>query len=117
MDSIVYTIPVYPRSSLNARLHWRARAARTKRERQAARLRTVSALMPSEPRGALLVTIERHSSGTLDGDNLQSCLKAVRDGIADALGIDDGSALIDWQYRQAKCKRGHEHVRVEIRGK
>jgi hypothetical protein len=48
----------------------------------------------------------------LDGDNLQSGFKAVRDGVADWLGVDDGSSLVDWQY----CKRsgGPKVYKVEI---
>jgi hypothetical protein len=48
----------------------------------------------------------------LDGDNLQSGFKAVRDGVADWLGVDDGSQLLDWQYRQRS--NGVKTYKVEI---
>jgi hypothetical protein len=48
----------------------------------------------------------------LDGDNLQSGFKAVRDGVADWLGVDDGSGLIDWQYCQRSS--GPKVYKVEI---
>ena len=48
----------------------------------------------------------------LDGDNLQSGFKAVRDGVADWLGVDDGHHLVDWQYKQRSA--GPKVYRVEI---
>lgn len=36
----------------------------------------------------------------LDGDNLQSGFKATRDGVADWLGINDGSPRLQWSYYQ-----------------
>jgi hypothetical protein len=36
----------------------------------------------------------------MDGDNSIGSLKAVRDGVADALGIDDGDPRLTWEYRQ-----------------
>jgi len=47
----------------------------------------------------------------MDSDGVASALKAVRDGIADALGIDDGNSRITWIYGQ---ERGEYSVRVEI---
>jgi hypothetical protein len=57
------------------------------------------------PRGPLQILLTRYSAGTLDGDNLQRSLKHVRDGVADFIGIDDGSKLLDWQYAQEKITR------------
>jgi hypothetical protein len=48
----------------------------------------------------------------LDGDNLQSGFKAVRDGVADWLGVDDGNSLVDWQYAQRSA--GPKVYKVEI---
>lgn len=64
-----------------------------------------------------IVTLTRLSSGTLDGDNLQGALKAVRDGVADGLWMDDkDSEAMHWRYAQEKCKRGYYGVRVKIEG-
>jgi len=40
---------------------------------------------------------------------------AVRDGVADAIGIDDGSARIEWKYAQEKGKPKEYAVIVGIR--
>ncbi|MBE0568400.1 MAG: hypothetical protein IH577_01830 [Deltaproteobacteria bacterium] len=60
------------------------------------------------------VTLTRIAPRALDTDNLASGLKAIRDGVADALEIDDGSSLIEWRYAQEKGKPGEYAVRVEI---
>ena len=36
----------------------------------------------------------------LDGDNLQTGLKPLRDAIAATLGIDDADCYIQWEYHQ-----------------
>ena len=38
----------------------------------------------------------------LDDDNLASGFKSTRDGVADWLGIDDGSKRLTWVYKQVK---------------
>jgi hypothetical protein len=50
----------------------------------------------------VVVTITRVSPRALDGDNLQRACKAVRDGVADALGCDDRDKCIEWRYAQLK---------------
>ena len=58
--------------------------------------------------------IKRGSPRKLDDDNLASGFKAVRDGVADWLGIDDGSPRICWQYAQEKSKAGEYAARVHV---
>ena len=61
-----------------------------------------------------MITLTRLASRKLDSDNLATALKAVRDGVADALNLDDGDERLDWRYAQEKAPRGHYAVRVEI---
>jgi hypothetical protein len=56
--------------------------------------------------GTIHVEFTRLSTATCDDDNLPSAFKAVRDGIAEALGIDDGSDRYVWSYGQRRIKRG-----------
>lgn len=93
---------------MNVRTHWATRAKRTRTAR-----RTAAALCPPASLPCA-VTLTRYSAGTLDDDNLRSALKAVRDGIADRLGVDDNDARVEWKYEQAACKRGTYGVSVEI---
>lgn len=105
---VEFTVPVRTVSEANRRDHWRVKAKRAKQHR-----RWAAAVCP---RHALpcVVAMTRLSAGELDDDNLRSALKAVRDGIADALGVDDRDPRVRWEYGQAKCKRGEFGVRVTI---
>ena len=60
----------------------------------------------------ITVVLTRIGKKTLDDDNLQSGFKATRDGVADWLGIDDGSPLLTWRYAQEKGKQYAAHVAV-----
>ena len=101
-------LPIKTVGGLNAREHWRQRSARVKRER------TTAAMMVPAHSLPCIVTMTRLSPGTLDDDNLQGAAKAVRDGIADRLGIDDRDKRVQWRYEQERCKRGDFGVRVRI---
>jgi hypothetical protein len=62
-----------------------------------------------------IVTLTRVSAGKMDTDGLAASQKGVRDGIAHALGIDDGSVFVEWRYAQMKGpqKQHAVHVRIE----
>ena len=107
-------LPVQTWSEANQRGHWGKRARRAKKQREAARLlvRAARAVLPVA--GPIAITLTRIALRALDTDNLASGLKAVRDGVADALGVDDGSSRIEWRYAQERGKRGEYAVRVEI---
>ena len=60
------------------------------------------------------VTLTRIAPRKLDCDNLRGALKAVRDGVADWLGVDDGSERITWKYAQERGKPKWHSVRVEV---
>jgi len=107
-------LPVRTWSEANLRTHWGKRARRAKKQRQAARL-LVRAARPALPvSGAIAITLTRIAPRVLDTDNLASGLKAVRDGVADALRLDDGSSRLTWRYAQEKGKPREYAVRVEI---
>jgi len=65
-----------------------------------------------------VVTLTRMSAGTMDTDGLAASQKGIRDGIADALGVNDGGRFIEWRYaqRKAKPKTFGVEVRLERRG-
>ena len=63
----------------------------------------------------LEITLTRVGIRKMDSDNLSGSCKAIRDGIADALEIDDGDERLDWQYRQEVGKV--YCVKVEIKAK
>lgn len=115
------TLPLYAKSSPNAREHWAARSRRTRAHRTMValflkpsrsfleRVKTVTA---AEPLTVLLTRVRPARRQALDDDNLKGALKAVRDGVADVLGIDDGSDRIRFSYAQAV---GRDYaVRIDV---
>jgi hypothetical protein len=60
----------------------------------------------------VVVTITRIAPGRLDSDNLAIGCKSVRDGVADAMAVDDGHPDIVWLYAQRKA--GVREYGVEI---
>lgn len=86
-------------------------------ERDTARAEIMAALARRQLRGVdhapWVVRLTRISAGTMDTDGLAASQKGVRDGIAKALGIDDGDrARIRFVYEQRKGKRGEHAVEV-----
>lgn len=100
------TLPLRLHSTANLREHWAAKAKRTKHHRQTAKLMCKDFGLPC------IVTITRIAPRQLDDDNLASCCKATRDGVADRLGIDDRDPRVQWRYKQAKGKPKEYAVRV-----
>ncbi len=58
------------------------------------------------------VVITRWSPQLLDSDNAETAAKRVRDGVADALGIDDGDTRVVWVVAQHRAKQ--RGVLIEI---
>ena len=111
---IVVDIPVRIISEANSRQHWRKAAARKKLHRQTARLVLQQYARPMGEAERFTITLTRVAPRKLDDDNLASGFKAVRDGVADWLGIDDGSPRIKWQYAQHKGSAGHYSAWVRV---
>ena len=62
----------------------------------------------------LEVELVRVAPRSLDSDNLTSSLKAVRDGVADWLGVDDGDERVRWTYGQRKGKPREYLVEIGV---
>lgn len=104
----VTVLPLRIESVANRREHWSKRASRTKAHRLAA------LAVPKHP-VPCVVTLIRVAPRALDGDNLQSGFKALRDGIADRLGVDDADPRVRWEYDQVRGKHKEYAARVQIR--
>lgn len=81
---------------------------RSQKDATAVCLHNVKDTIPPLP---LLVVITRIGPARLDDDNLSNACKYVRDQIAKACGVDDGSPLYTWDYKQ---RIGPYSVEVEI---
>ncbi len=94
---------------------WWAKAARAKSQREA--VYAAFGFSPlCGPEGwahiaGLRVTLT-HVGPTMDSDNLQAALKAVRDEIAAVIGTDDGDPFYEWAYQQRLGPAGVE-IRIE----
>ena len=111
-------VPIRTWSEANLRGHWAKRARRARTQRQAARFLVRAACNVADTSvlsGPITITLTRIAPRRLDSDNLASSLKAVRDGVADAMGVDDGCSRIQWCYAQRKGKPREYAVLVEIK--
>lgn len=93
-------LPLTLPSVANLREHYRVKAERTKAHRDAAWSALRLRQFPSES----VVRLVRVSPRFLDSDNLSSCFKGCRDGIADAFGCDDRDPRVAWVPDQEKGK-------------
>jgi len=105
-------VPIKIVSVANLRLHWAVKAKLAKSHRSKAFSALASVAAPPAPPCTLVLT--RVAPRALDGDNLQSAFKAVRDGVADWLGVDDGHQQLDWQYKQRKDGPKVYAVEIEV---
>lgn len=111
-------IPVRTVSLANVRIHWARRARMVKQQRAVARVMAAAALGGRGIPPRLVVTMTRLTpprGRSLDTDNLVAALKPVRDGIADALGIDDGDDAVVWVCEQGLGRVYAVRVRMEER--
>lgn len=120
------TLPIRTVSEANQHAHWRARSTRAKCQRSGVALALYRPLTPFRRALAVdayafaerategnlaqakacavpphvVVTLTRIAPRSLDSDNLAGSQKHVRDGVADALGIDDRDSRVAWCYAQ-----------------
>lgn len=105
---LILALPIRVVSEANKREHWRYRHRRAK----AARAATV--IVPSGLPLPCTVQLTRIAPRQLDDDNLRSAFKALRDGIADRLGVKDNDPRVRWEYAQERGKPKEYAARVTI---
>lgn len=110
-------IPVVTVSELNRREHWGDRARRVRMHRSSAFMLVRSALgFFPDHRAVVQVVMTRSGRNSLDEDNLEGALKAVRDGIADALKRNDNDPRLLWGYQQKTGRPYGVLVELEVTG-
>lgn len=106
-------------SEANKHEHWAAKSRRARTQKGIVKAELGCVIFDGKDDGGnyriVLTRVKRKFQRNYDGDNLQRAFKAVRDAVADALGIDDGSNRLEWLYRQAKgnCDRGYVTMEIE----
>lgn len=116
-----FRVPIRTISELNRRgkEHWSVRDRRVKGQRFATKAAWIAAGSPSFPIPCEVLLV-RIAPRSLDkGDNLNSAMKAIRDEIADIIGIDDKhSDKLDFNYDQRKPDKPKTYaVDVSVRSK
>lgn len=99
-------------SEANARGSWHGGASRAAAQRRAVAL-TLRTLRPIAV--PCNVRIVRIAPSRLDDDNLARAAKAVRDQIAEWLGVDDRDPRVSWSVAQTKGGVREYAVRVIVR--
>ena len=111
-------IPIRVNSTLNQHQHPFARSRTAKEHRQKACLHVANAIFgKSLPAKPWTIWITRYGRKEFDGDNLAGSLKSVRDGIADALGLENDKESPELCWRYGQQKNSEYKVEVEIIGK
>jgi hypothetical protein len=106
-------LPLRIISEANARDHWFKTAERKRQHRRTALLMLRASPRPDTDE-TITITLTRIAPRVLDDDNLASGFKAVRDGVADWLGINDGSPRLAWRYAQRKGATGIYAAEVQV---
>lgn len=103
-------------SAANMREHWRSRHRRAKTQRLMGRIMvsTMTGVWPAAPEPGTVVTLTRIAPCPLDDDNLAAAFKAVRDGIADGLGIRDNDPRVSWRYAQRRGKPREYAIEADL---
>ncbi len=102
-------------SEANAHEYWRVRQKRAKAQRSTAKLHTQKQIcIRPALKLPIVVTITRIAPRSLDSDNAVGSCKHVRDGVADALGVNDRNPAIEWVVRQEKGAPNSYAVRVRL---
>ena len=113
--TIVVYLPIHTISTLNARGHWAKRSRREAEHRALARMTLPAYLRAARLELPVRVTLTRVAPRALDpGDNLPASMKGVRDGVADALGVDDRTPLVTWVYQQRRGKPREYGVEIAV---
>ena len=112
--------PMELRSAANLRLHWSERARRAKTHRLIGYTLMRSAIHATgnpffmARLGDIEIELTRMAPRRLDSDNNVSAFKSIRDGVADALEIDDGDEHFLWTYRQESVAKKNSGIRVRV---
>jgi len=101
-------------SEANQREHWAIKNSRKKSQQKAFQAIWRNAKPKVELPATIIFT--RYSCQELDSDNLAGAFKHTRDQLAKEIGIDDGSELLNFEYRQERIGKREHYFEVEILG-
>ncbi|HEJ1056940.1 TPA: endodeoxyribonuclease RusA [Pseudomonas putida] len=113
------TLPWPPAAcSPNARVHWTRKSKAAKAYRYACFLLARQAgIQPPDGGALLMLEFVPPDRRQRDDDNLLAMFKAGRDGLADALGIDDNVFATQIKVSKETIKGGAVRVRIQPQDK
>lgn len=113
MTPVIITVEIKTPNALNRREHHMARHRRIRSHRTQAFLAVRASLAAARVQPPCTVTMTRiaPSEGLDAHDGLPASLKGLVDGVADALGLDDGDERLTWRYDQ---RRGPWAVEIKL---
>lgn len=112
---VVLPIKVVSEANQSKYEHWGTKARRVRSQRGIVKIGLYNFQRSLRAhKGEFKVTLTRIGVRTLDGDNLQRSMKAVRDQVAEACGVDDGAKRIRFEYGQRKGKPKQYAVEIGI---
>jgi hypothetical protein len=110
---MILTFPIKTVSEANRRDHWTVKNNRKNAQQKEFMVTWRNAKAKVKLPATIIFT--RYSCQILDDDNLQSALKGCRDQLAKEIGVDDGSDLLNFVYRQEKINKREHWFTVEIK--
>jgi hypothetical protein len=115
VTTIVAFLPLRLPSRANERGHWSRFHKRDQEQKDVARM-AIAARLPRGARPPYVVRLTRIARKRLDPDNAAGSFKYVQDGVALALGVDDGDiAKVRWIYDQSISDGYACRIQVEQR--
>ena len=104
-----------PKLSPNARTHFRPKAVATAAARAQARIMAINAGAGRIDKDRIQVRVDFYPATRRrrDEDNVIGAFKAYRDGIADAIGIDDSEIEFRYKLHKEPVKGGLTRVRID----
>ena len=120
--TVVKVLNIKTPNPLNLRQHWSKKYKTSAEHLQAVKsaFADVEDQIRNELAKGCVIRLVRGSSGKIDDDALQGCLKHVRDGVAMWLlggkpGEKDSDKRLTWEYGMAKAQPGKPYVIVNIK--
>lgn len=104
-------LPIVVISEANTHDHWTARHERNKSQQEQFDFEYLALLGKVTVAPPCRIILTRIGQNEMDSDNLAGSFKHVRDAIARTLGVDDGSPLLTWEYRQI-CRTPERGIKV-----
>jgi len=112
--ALFLALPIVTVSEANNREHWTAKNARKQQQQSELRWEWKRLVKSWRPPLPCVVRFTRLAPHKLDSDNLARAFKGLRDELCALIGEDDGSPLLEFEYKQAPFESGPRQYQIRI---